>query len=45
MEKKRKLVSIQTIKDIQPIENADKIEIAVIGGWKIVVRKGELLEL
>lgn len=41
MEKKRKLVSIQTIKDIQPIENADKIEIAVIGGWNIVVRKGE----
>ena len=41
MEEKRKLVSIQTIDDIQPIENADNIEVALVGGWNIVIRKGE----
>lgn len=41
MEEKRKLVSIQTIDDVQPIENADKIEVAIVGGWNIVIRKGE----
>ena len=41
MEEKRKLVSIQTIDDIQPIENADNIEVASVGGWNIVIRKGE----
>lgn len=28
----RKLVTIKTIDDILPIENADKIEVAVVGG-------------
>lgn len=37
----RKLASIQRIKDIQPIENADAIEVATILGWKVVVKKGE----
>lgn len=37
----RKLASIQVIDDILPIENADSLECAVIGGWKVVVRKGE----
>lgn len=41
MEEKRKLVSIQTIDDVQPIENADSIEVALVGGWNIVIRKGE----
>jgi len=37
----RQLASIQTIKDLQPIDGADKIEVATILGWKVVVRKGE----
>lgn len=37
----RKLASIQRIDDIKPIEGAEKIEIAIIGGWRIVVKKGE----
>jgi RNA ligase (TIGR02306 family) len=37
----RTLASIQTIKDIQPIENADSIEVASILGWKVVVVKNQ----
>ena len=37
----RNLVSIQEIKDIQPIENADRIVCATILGWKIVIKKDE----
>ena len=37
----RKLASIQRIKDLQPIPDADKIEVATILGWKIVTKKGE----
>lgn len=37
----RKLVSIQEIKDVKPIENADKIEVVKILGWAVVVKKGE----
>lgn len=37
----RKLVTIRKISDLQPIENADKIETAVIDGWECVVKKGE----
>ena len=37
----RKLVSIQKIKDINPIKGADRIEVASVLGWKVVVRKGE----
>ncbi|MBI5207761.1 MAG: RNA ligase (ATP) [Candidatus Firestonebacteria bacterium] len=37
----RKLASIQKIIDIQPIPNADNIEVAAILGWKVVTRKGE----
>lgn len=37
----RKLVSIQRIKDIAPIENADAIEVAKILGWNVVIKKGE----
>lgn len=35
----RKLASVQIIRDIQPIEGADKIEIAIINNWKVVVAK------
>lgn len=37
----RKLVTIKTIDSIRPIENADAIESAVIGGWNVVVKKNE----
>lgn len=37
----RKLASIRKVTDIQPIEGADQIEIAVVGGWKVVTKKGE----
>lgn len=37
----RKLATIRIIDDILPIPEADAIECAVIGGWKIVVRKNE----
>lgn len=36
---KRKLASIRTITDIRPIENADMIELASVGGWNVVVAK------
>ena len=35
----RKLASIQKIKEIQPIPEADKIETATILGWTVVVKK------
>jgi RNA ligase (TIGR02306 family) len=41
MEIKRKLASVQVIADIQPIEGADAIEVALINAWKIVIKKGE----
>ena len=42
MEKKmRKLATIRKIDNILPIPGADAIECAVVGGWKVVVKKGE----
>lgn len=37
----RKLASIRKIADILPIEGADAIEVAVVDGWRVVVRRGE----
>lgn len=37
----RKLASIQRIKNLRPISGADKIEVAEILGWEVVVKKGE----
>lgn len=36
----RNLVSIKTIDKISPIEGADFIERATLGGWNVVVKKG-----
>ena len=36
----RKMATIRRIDAIFPIEGADKIEVAVFGGWKVVVNKG-----
>jgi RNA ligase (TIGR02306 family) len=37
----RKLVSIQTVESIAPIEGADQIVAARVMGWTVVVKKGE----
>lgn len=36
----RKLASIRKIDSLDPIEGADKIEVATVGGWKVVAQKG-----
>jgi RNA ligase (TIGR02306 family) len=38
---KRKLASIQTITALTPIKKADRIELAKVLGWNVVVKKGE----
>ena len=40
----RKLASIQRITHIEPIEGADKIELAHVLGWQCVVNKGQFKE-
>lgn len=37
----RKMASIEIISDIVPHSNADAIELAIIKGWQVVVKKGE----
>jgi len=37
----RKLATVQRIASISPIEGADAIEVARVGGWDVVVKKGE----
>ena len=37
----RKLASIQKVKALNPIEGADRIELATILGWKVIVEKGD----
>lgn len=38
----RKLASIQEVKDVRPIENADKIEVIDVLGWHVVYKKDGL---
>ena len=38
----RKLASIREVREIKPIENADMIELAIVDGWQVVVKKNEL---
>ena len=40
----RQLVTIQRVKAVRSIENADNIEVADILGWHVVVKKGEFKE-
>ncbi len=40
----RKLASIQKIKKIESIKDADSIEMATVLGWQLVVKKGEFKE-
>lgn len=37
----RALASVRKIADLQPIEGADAIEVAVVDGWKVVVKRDE----
>ena len=37
----RNLVTVETIRDIRPIDGADAIEAATVRGWTVVVKKGE----
>ena len=37
----RELAYVVTVDDIQPIEGKDRVECAVVGGWTIMVRKGQ----
>lgn len=37
----RELASVQSVLEVNPIENADAIEVATIQGWRVVVNKGE----
>lgn len=37
----RKLAHIEVIKNLRPIEGADRIEVAEVLGWECVVKKGE----
>ena len=37
----RQLASIQRINSIEPIEGADRIELAHVLGWQCVVNKGQ----
>jgi hypothetical protein len=37
----RKLVTFRTVSDIRPIKDADMIELAIVDGWQLVVKKNE----
>lgn len=37
----RKLATIRKISDIQPIEGADRIQLAIVDGWKTIVQNGK----
>lgn len=37
----RQLVTIRTVKELIPIDGADKIELAKVDGWQCVVKKGD----
>ena len=37
----RKLASVQTVTELRPIEGADRIELASVLGWHVIVKKDE----
>jgi len=43
MSEERKLATVRTIAALDPIPDADAIELATIDGWQVVVRKNEFI--
>lgn len=39
----RKLATVRRVADVQPIPDADAIDVATVDGWKVVVKKGDFL--
>jgi RNA ligase (TIGR02306 family) len=39
----RNLVTVETVVDVRPIENADAIEAITVRGWTLVAKKGEFV--
>ena len=37
----RKLASIRIVNELHPIEGKDRIELAIIDGWQVIVKKDE----
>lgn len=37
----RQLATVRRISDLRPIDGADMIELAIVDGWQVVVKKGE----
>jgi len=37
----RKMATVRWVDEIRPIEGADAIELVILGGWQVVVKKGE----
>jgi len=37
----RELAYVVNIDEIRPIEGADRVELAIVGGWQVMVRKGQ----
>ena len=37
----RKMATVRRIDAVNPIPNADAIEVATVGGWRVVIQKGE----
>lgn len=37
----RKMATVREVAAIEPIENADRIEVCVIDGWRVVTKRGE----
>ena len=41
MNENRNMATIRKVTAIEPIENADRIEVVVVDGWRVVTKKGE----
>ena len=38
----RALATLETISDVRPHDNADALELAIVRGWQVVIRIGEV---